>query len=114
VFNTEIKSKHFLNVWKNSSLHVISYVRQPNDQDLFKIYVLHARKLCRRHTSESTSVSWIKVASRLRLNVRWCTLEVCKYKKRNHNGGHDDFLLKCNVSCHKYTADLALITPRFS
>jgi len=98
-FNTDIKSKDFLNALKNSRLHVIRYIPQPNDQDLFKIHVLHARKFCRRPTSERKSVSWSKVASRLRLNVCLCTLEVCKYKKRNHNGGHQDFLLKCKIGC---------------
>jgi len=68
-FNTDIKSKDFLNALKNSSLHVIRYIRQPNDQDLHKIHVLHARKFCRRPTSERKSVSWSKVASRLRFNV---------------------------------------------
>jgi len=29
--------------------------------------------------------------------VCWCTSEVCKYKKRNHNDGHDDSLLNCNI-----------------
>jgi len=96
-FNTAIKSKHFLNALKNLSLHVISYIRQANDQDLFKIDVSHARKFCKRPSSERKS--WSKVASRLRLNVCWCTLEVCKYKKRNHNGDHEDFLLKCHIGC---------------
>jgi len=96
---TDIKSKDFLNALKNSSLHVIRYIRQPNDRNLFKIHVLHARKFCRRPTSERKSVSWSKVASRLRFNVCWCTLEVCKNKKRNHNGGHEDFLLKCKIGC---------------
>jgi len=101
-FNTDIKSKDFLNALKNSSLHVIRYIRQPNDQDLFKIHVLHAHKFCRRPTSERKSVksvSWSKVTSRLRLSVCGCTLEVCKYKKRNHNVGHQDFLLKCKIGC---------------
>jgi len=78
-FKTAIKSKDFLNALKNSSLHVIRYIPQPNDQDLCKIHVLHARKFCRRPTSERKSVSWGKVASQLRLNVCLCTLEVCKY-----------------------------------
>jgi len=99
-FNTDIKSKHFLNALKNLSLHVINYICQPNALNLFKIHVSHARKICRRPTSERKSVSWSKVASRLRLNVCWCTLEVCKYKKHNHNGGHEDFLLKCNIGCN--------------
>ena len=116
-FNTDIKSKDFLNALKNSSLHVISHIRQPNDQDLFRstwAQILHERKFCRRPASEKKSVSWSKVASRLRLNVCWCTLEVCKYKKRNHNGGHEDILLKCNVGCKKHTADLALMASIFS
>ena len=60
------------------------------------------------------SQSWSKVASRLQLNVCWCTLEVCEYEKRSHNGGHEDFLLKYNIGCKKHTADLALIASRFS
>jgi len=60
-FNTDIKSKDLLNALKNSSLHVIRYIRHPNDQALFKIHVLHARKFCRRSTSERKSVSWSKV-----------------------------------------------------
>jgi len=83
-------------------------------QDLFKVHVLHARKFCRRRTSKRKSVSWSKVASRLRLNACWCTLKACKYIKRNHHGGHEDFLLKCNIGCKKHTADLARIASRFS
>jgi len=86
-------------VLKNSSLHVIKYIRQPIDRDLFKIHILHAHKCCRRPTSERESVRWSKVASWLWLSMCWCTLEVCKYKKRNHNGGHQDFLLKCKMGC---------------
>jgi len=33
-----------------------------------------------------------KVATRLRLNVCWCTSEAYKYNKRIHNDGHNDSL----------------------
>jgi len=49
------------------------------------------------------SVSEVKVATWLRLNVCWCTSEACKYKKRNHDSGHDDSLLKCTVGCEPHT-----------
>jgi len=26
----------------------------------------------------------------------------CKYKNGYHNGGHDNFLLNCNVGCKKH------------
>jgi len=70
---------------------------------------LHARKFCR-------PTSGVKVATRLRLNVCWCTSEACKYRKRNHNDGHDDSLLNCNIRWKTHTADLALtnIAWRFS
>jgi len=32
-----------------------------------------------------------------RLNLCWCVPEACKYKKRHWNGGHDEFLLNCNI-----------------
>jgi len=32
-----------------------------------------------------------------------------QYKKRNRNGGRDDFLLNCNIGCKKHATDLALI-----
>jgi len=62
---------------------------------------LHARKFCR-------PTSGVNVATWLRLNVCWCTSEACKYKKSNHNYGHDDSLLNCNIGWKKHTADLAL------
>jgi len=43
----------------------------------------------------------------------WYTLEACKYKKRNHNGGQGGFLLNCNVGCKKHTADFALVASTF-
>jgi len=43
-----------------------------------------------------------------------CTPEACAYKKRDHNGGSDDFLLNCNIAWKKHTADLALVASRFS
>jgi len=46
--------------------------------------------------------------------VWWCTSEVCEYKKRDHNGGSDDFLLNCNIAWKKHTADLALVASRNS
>ena len=51
------------------------------------------------------SVSQSKAASRLQLSLCWCTSEACKYKKRNHSGGHGDFLLNCNIDCKKHIAD---------
>jgi len=39
------------------------------------------------------SVCYSKVATRLRLNVCWCTPEARKYRKRNYNDRHNDFLL---------------------
>jgi len=73
---------------------------------------LHARTFCRHVSRES--VSYIKVATRLRLNVCWCTSEACKYKKRNHSGGYSDSLLNCSVAWKKRTADLAFTASRFS
>jgi len=44
-----------------------------------------------------------------------CTSEECEYKKRNHNDGHDDSLLNCNIGGKSiYAADFALIASRFS
>jgi len=34
--------------------------------------------------------------------MSWCTLEAWKYKKRNHNGGHDDFLFNCNIGYKRH------------
>ena len=115
VFNTHIKSKDFLNALKNSSLHVISYIQYVNQTlKICSRSTSYARKFCRRPTSEWKPVSRSKVATRLRLNVCWCTLEACKYTKRNHNSGHEGLLLKCNIGCKKHAADLALIASRFS
>jgi len=36
--------------------------------------------------------------------VCWCTSEAHKYKKRNHNDGHNDFLLNWDKGCKKHTA----------
>jgi len=44
--------------------------------------------------------------------VYWCVSEARKYKKRNHNDGHDDLLLNCKVGWKKHTANLALIEHR--
>ena len=38
---------------------------------------------------------------------------MCKYKKRNRDGGHD-FLLNWNIGCTKHTADLALMASTLS
>jgi len=46
--------------------------------------------------------------------VYWCTSEACKYKKGNHNGSHDDFLLNGSIGCKTHSADLALTASRFS
>jgi len=57
------------------------------------------------------------------IELKWCNWsnsgvglyqQPCKYKKRNLNGGHDDFLLNCTIGCWRYTADLAFIASRLS
>jgi len=48
------------------------------------------------------------------VNVSWCTSEGRKYRKRDHNDGHNDFLLNWNVGCKNHTANLALKPSRFS
>jgi len=40
--------------------------------------------------------------------------QMCKYKKRNQNGGQDDFLLNWNIGWKRHAADLAQIASRFS
>jgi len=108
----DTKCKHFSNARSDSSLCTISCIRQPVAEELDKIYVLYVRKFCR---PTSLSVSQCNVATQLRLNLRWCTAEACKYKKRNHNGRHDGFLVSCNIGCKNHTADdTALTAPRFS
>jgi len=57
---------------------------------------------------------FVRPAETLALNVCWFASEECKYKKGNHNGGHDDFLLNCNIACKKHSADVTLTAPRFS
>ena len=53
--------------------------------------------------------------TRLRLRLYcWCTSEACKYRKRNHNGRHDVFLLNCNTDYKKQTSDRAVTASRFS
>jgi len=37
---------------KNSSLHIINYIRHTNAQNLFKNHVSHAHKFCTRPTSK--------------------------------------------------------------
>jgi len=59
-----MKSKHFSNASRYSSLYVISSIRQPTAQELDKIYVLYARKFCTRPRS----------------NLCWCTSDACKYE----------------------------------
>ena len=61
---SDMKSKHFSNASRYSSLYIISSIRQPAAQKLDKIHVLYARKFC----------------TRLRLNLCWCTSETFKYK----------------------------------
>jgi len=109
----DIKSKHFSNALRDSSVYINSCIRQPVNQELDKFHVLvfmHAYfvDLVRESVSKS------KVATRLWLNVCWCASEAYKYEKRNHNDGYDDSLLNCNIGWKKHTADLALITSRFS
>jgi len=50
----DIKSKHFSNALRDSSLYVISCIRQPVAQELDKIHVLYSHKFC-RPTLESLS-----------------------------------------------------------
>ena len=72
----DMKFKHFSNALRYSSLYVISSICQPVAQELNKIRVLYTRKLCRPASRVGVQS---KVATRLRLNVCWCTSEVCKY-----------------------------------
>jgi len=58
------------------------------------------------------SVSYRKVTTRLSLKVWWCTSEVRKYKKRDHNATNGNFLLNCNIAWKKHIADLALVASR--
>jgi len=48
--------------------------------------------------------------------VCWCVQKAWKYKSGYHNGGHDNFLLNCNVGCKKTqpNEEHALIAWRFS
>ena len=46
--------------------------------------------------------------------MSWCTLEARKCKKRNHNGGHDDFLCNCSIGYKRRTVNVALIASMFS
>jgi len=111
--------KHFSNVLSNSSVYIISCIRQPVAQELDKIHVLvymHASFV----DLLQESVSQSKVAARLRLNVCWCISEACKYKKRNHNNGHDDSLLNCSCSwleksyCSSCTYSIEIFTNAFA
>jgi len=43
----DIKSKHFANPLRDSSLCVSSFTCQPVAQELDKIHILHARKVCK-------------------------------------------------------------------
>jgi len=90
---------------------------------LFKSNKATKGNLCLDFVSESINlhntllqerVSSRKVATRLRLKVCWCTLEARKYEKHNYYGGHDNFLLNCNIGCKKHTAHLALTALRFT
>jgi len=57
---------------------------------------------------------YIRPAETLALNACWCRSETRKFEKRNHNGGHNNFLLNCNIACNKQTTDVALTASRFS
>jgi len=45
--------------------------------------------------------------------VWWCTSEAYEYKKRDHNGGSDDFLFNCNIAWKKQIADLTFVASYF-
>jgi len=105
----DVKSKHFSNTLRDSNLYVINCIHQLVASSLKNwatgcIFYMRASSVVLLRESVSQS----KVATRLLLNV-CCASEACKYKKRNHNGGHDDLLHNCNIVCKKHTADLALI-----
>jgi len=56
------------------------------------------RNLSEHITSDvETSEVAALVGTQLRLNVCCCTSDVCKYEKSNHNDGHDNSLLNCNI-----------------
>jgi len=108
----DISSKYFSNVLKASSLYIISCIRQPVAQGLDKIHILYARTFC-RPTSGVINLS--KVATRLRLNVLVYMSRCCvNIEKRYLKGGHDTFLLNCNIVFKRPTADLAFVPSRFS
>ena len=101
-------SKHFLKALRNTiQLSRYQLYMSTSRKELDKVHVLQARKFC-RPTVLRKSMSQSKVATRLQLNVCWYTSVACKYEKRNHSGGHNEFLLNCNSGCKKHTARLAL------
>jgi len=79
VYFSDIKYKYFPNALRDSSVYIliINCIRQPGAQELDKIHVLvYMHPSFVDPLQESASKS--KVASRLRLNVCWCTSEACK------------------------------------
>jgi len=62
-----------------------------------KIHILYVSKFCRLISGVGVLEQTCCSASVER--VLWCTSEACKYKKRNFNGGRDDFLLNYNIVC---------------
>jgi len=74
--------------------------------------LLYARKLCRRPASE---LVLRKISAGLRLNVLLNIQSVwIQDKKRNRNGGPEDYLINCNICYKKLTADHALMALRGS
>jgi len=107
-----IKIQTFLKLVETLAF-TLSAAYVPVAQQLDKIHVLvHMRASFVDPLRES--VSWSKFATGVRLKACFCTSEMCKYKNRNHNDGHDDSLLNCNIDSKKHTADLALTASRFS
>jgi len=85
----DIKFKNFSNRLSDSSVYVISCIRQPHAQELDKIQVLgymHASFV----DLLLESVSQRKVATRLRLNVCWCALYSLCRLKYEHNYSEKD------------------------
>jgi len=108
----DIKFKHFSYLLADSSVYIVSRIRAPVAQEWTRS-TSSMRASFVDLLRESASQS--EVATRLRLNVCWCTSEVCKYKKRIHNDGHDDSLFykmkhpHCSPSLEKIFPTLMLL-----
>jgi len=61
------------------------------------INILYVRKFCRYTSGVGVlEQTWCSASiERVLVYIR----EACKYKKRNLNGGHDDYLLNCIIGC---------------